>query len=496
MGRRHPRGDRPHDRRGRRHGQGLRAGDGADRASGCPGVDPREAEQRRRTRDHRLGTGARNPRATAVAGRRPPRGRIGSPSLARPRRRDGHPGGRRVRVSVPRWLIVSLAAVFSAYHLVLAVASLDRFTDPLPVVACMVLYAAATVAVLWPSRHVIMPVWLASFCLAVSIVLPLVVTSELDSSVKNGYATWYVAAVGTLMVIVSTRRRQGFAWLGVGFMAAHGVLWAGAEQIADLGIVGSVVWVAFSHAMSSTLTRAGRETREFILAEHEAADWQAAQEAHVNERQYRLLQTGRTARPMLQTIVDRHGDLTAAERQECLNLEGAIRDEIRGRRLLDDDVRHEVMAARRRGGRRQPPRRGRPRRPRANGSAAGPCRARRGPPRLARRSHHRPDRPGRGRRRRHGRRARFAGPVVERPRPGRLGRRGRGRRRRRGAALAADPPLGPLIIHRAASRQGRGRRKGRTIVRPFRDPESGRQPECRPDSPRQEATTHVVLLVV
>jgi len=244
-----------------------------------------------------------------------------------------------MRVSVPRWLIVSLAAVFSAYHLVLAAASVDRVADPLPVLACMGLYAAATVAVLWPSRHVIMPVWMASFCLAVSIVLPLVVTSQLDASVKNGYATWYVAAVGTLMVIVSTRRRQGFAWLGVGFMAVHGVLWAGVQQIAELGIVGSVVWVAFSHAMSSTLTRAGRETREFILAEHEAADWQAAQEAHVNERQYRLLQT----------IVRRHGDLTPDERRECLNLEGAIRDEIRGRRLLDDDVRREVMAARRRG---------------------------------------------------------------------------------------------------------------------------------------------------
>ena len=254
-----------------------------------------------------------------------------------------------MRVSVPRWLIVSLAAVFSAYHLVLAAASVDRVADPLPVLACMALYAAATVAVLWPTKHMIMPVWMASFCLAVSIVLPLVVTSQLDSSVKNGYATWYVAAVGTLMVIVSTRRRQGFAWFGVGFMAVHGVLWAGVQQIAELGIVGSVVWVAFSHAMSSTLTRAGRETREFILAEHEAADWQAAQEAHVNERQYRLLQTGRTARPMLQTIVRRHGDLTPDERQECLNLEGAIRDEIRGRRLLDDDVRREVMAARRRG---------------------------------------------------------------------------------------------------------------------------------------------------
>jgi hypothetical protein len=132
-------------------------------------------------------------------------------------------------------------------------------------------------------------------------------------------------------------------------MAVQGVAWAGVSQIADLGIVGSVSWVAFSHAISSTLTRAGRETREFILAEHEAADWQAAQEAHVNERQYRLLQTGRTARPMLQAIVSQSGDLSPEQRQESLHLEGAIRDEIRGRRLLDDEVRREVMAARRRG---------------------------------------------------------------------------------------------------------------------------------------------------
>ncbi|NII50154.1 hypothetical protein [Frigoribacterium endophyticum] len=254
-----------------------------------------------------------------------------------------------MRVSVPRWLIVLLAAVFSGYHLVLAAVSLDRFDDPWPVVACMVVYVVVTVMVLWPSGRARMPVWLAAFALAVSVVMPLLVTSQLDPSQKNGYATWYVAAIGTLMVIVATRRRQGFAWLGVGFMAVHGVTWGGLGAVADLGVVGSVSWVAFAHAMTATLTRAGRETREFILAEHEAADWQAAQEAHVNERQYRLLQTSRTARPMLQEIVAQGGDLTPEQRQECLHLEGAIRDEIRGRRLLDDDVRREVMAARRRG---------------------------------------------------------------------------------------------------------------------------------------------------
>ncbi|AMM21731.1 hypothetical protein AX769_18230 [Frondihabitans sp. PAMC 28766] len=259
-----------------------------------------------------------------------------------------------MNVKLPRWLPVGLAALFSLYHLLLAAVSLSIPSDPVPVIVCMVLYAVATAVVLWPdkSKNLLLPVWMACLALAVAVILPLAVASQLDPhrAGGNGYATWYVAAVGTLMVIVSTRRRQGFAWVGVGFLVLHSVIWSGNfAELANLGVVGSVSWVAISHALQATLSRASRDTREFIRAEQEAADWQAAQEAHVNERQFRLLQTGRTARPMLQRIVATGGDLSPEERQECLNLEGAIRDEIRGRRLLSDDVRREVMAARRRG---------------------------------------------------------------------------------------------------------------------------------------------------
>ncbi|ROQ36667.1 hypothetical protein EDF46_3210 [Frondihabitans sp. PhB188] len=259
-----------------------------------------------------------------------------------------------MNVKLPRWLPIGLAGIFSLYHLLLAFVSLEVPRNPVPVLICMALYAAATIVALYPnkSKSLTMPVWIACLCLAVSIILPLAVASQLDPHRPggNGYATWYVAAVGTLMVIVSTRRRHGFAWAGVGFLVVHSVVWSGTfADVASLGVVGSVSWVGISHALQVTLARASRDTREFIRAEQEAADWQAAQEAHVNERQFRLLQTGRTARPMLQRIVAAGGDLTEAERQECLNLEGAIRDEIRGRRLLSDDVRHEVMAARRRG---------------------------------------------------------------------------------------------------------------------------------------------------
>ncbi|BDZ51575.1 hypothetical protein GCM10025867_38160 [Frondihabitans sucicola] len=259
-----------------------------------------------------------------------------------------------MNVKLPRWLPIGLAALFSLYHLLLAAVSLDMPTHAGPVVVTMVLYAIATALVLYPtkSRNLTLPVWMACVALAVAVILPLVVASQLDPhrTGGNGYATWYVAAVGTLMVIVSTRRRHGFAWFGVGFLVVHSVIWSGNfAELASLGVVGSVSWVGISHALQATLARASRDTREFIRAEQEAADWQAAQEAHVNERQFRLLQTGRTARPMLQRIVATGGDLSPEERQECLNLEGAIRDEIRGRRLLSDDVRREVMAARRRG---------------------------------------------------------------------------------------------------------------------------------------------------
>jgi hypothetical protein len=255
-------------------------------------------------------------------------------------------------ISIPRYIIVALAAVFSGYHLLLAVYSIDIPRDKGPFIAAMVLYAIATTMSLWPSKGGIrMPWWMAAFNVAVSVALPLLVTGELDvhGSVGSDYSTWYPAAIGTLMVITSTRRRHLFAWIGVASLAVQTTIWAGPGALATLGVVGSIVWVAVSHVLSSSLARIGRDAQQFVEAGREAAEWQAAQEAHLFERQFRLRQTNRMALPMLRQIVASRGDLTDDQRQECIYLEGAIRDEIRGRKLLNDRVRDQVMRARRRG---------------------------------------------------------------------------------------------------------------------------------------------------
>ncbi|KZE93692.1 hypothetical protein AVP42_01699 [Agromyces sp. NDB4Y10] len=252
-------------------------------------------------------------------------------------------------ISVPRWLLLVLGALFSAYHVVLGIYSLDKPASPWPAVAALVLYATATALSLWPARRARMPDWLAALNLGVSIVLPLLVTSQLDASDDNGYATWYVAAVGTLMTITAARRQLVAAWLGVIALAVQTVIWAGPLALGQLGVVGSIVWVAIAHMLSSALAGAARSTRRYVQAEREAAAWQAAQDAHLFEGRMRLAQTQRIAAPMLRRIADGDHELTEAERRECRTLEAAIRDEIRGRMLLTDGVRRSVKEARDRG---------------------------------------------------------------------------------------------------------------------------------------------------
>jgi hypothetical protein len=193
-----------------------------------------------------------------------------------------------VIVTVPRALIIGLAAIFSAYHLLLALVSIDVPRQKGPYIAAMVLYAVATALSLWLSRTPRMPTWLGAFNVVVAVVVPLLVTSQVDSTVQGSYAAWHTAAIGTLMVITSTRRRHAFAWMGIAALIVQTIAWAGPGGLVTFGVIGSTAWVAVSHALSLSLAKAGRDTRQYALAEREAVEWRAAQEAHVSERQFRL----------------------------------------------------------------------------------------------------------------------------------------------------------------------------------------------------------------
>lgn len=252
-------------------------------------------------------------------------------------------------ISLNRYTMIALAAAFSFYHVVRGLLTLPQAESPWPSLAAMVLYLAATVIALWPSSPTAMPPWLAAFCLATAVSVPLLVTSQLDPSVNNGYATWHVSAIGTLMTITVVRRQEIVGWIGVIFLTVQSVVWCGLGTSMEIGITGSLMWVLVAGVLTRSLAKVGHDAQTLTVAEQEAAKWQAAQDAHEQERRTRLEQTGKRALPILRDIILAGGELSEAQRIECRVLEAGLRDEIRGRRLLNDRVRNSVLAARRRG---------------------------------------------------------------------------------------------------------------------------------------------------
>jgi hypothetical protein len=253
-------------------------------------------------------------------------------------------------IAIPRLLLVGLAAIFSSFHLVLGVSALDVPSNPWPGVVAMVLYAVATALSLFPLRSVRMPVGVAAGNVAVSAVSLILVLPQLDPDAENGYATWIIGAIGTLMTITVVRQRALFAWTGIVVMVLGILVWTRDPlQLPELGVIGGPIWVGIGQAATMAIVRATRDARLFELAEQRAAEWEAQEEAEFYERRVRLGQMDRVVAPMLRAVIAAEGRLSADQRQECLHLEAAMRDEIRGRRLLDDRVRQEVLEARRRG---------------------------------------------------------------------------------------------------------------------------------------------------
>ncbi|MBX9719015.1 MAG: hypothetical protein K2X36_09280, partial [Microbacteriaceae bacterium] len=99
-----------------------------------------------------------------------------------------------MRIGVPRALIVTMAAIFSAYHIVLGLYTIDTPADPLPVLAAMVFYATATTVSLLPGQPERMPTWMAAANVLVSILMTVLITPQLDvgpDAAPLGYDTWY-----------------------------------------------------------------------------------------------------------------------------------------------------------------------------------------------------------------------------------------------------------------------------------------------------------------
>jgi hypothetical protein len=201
-----------------------------------------------------------------------------------------------------------------------------------------------------PSRRRRLPLWTTVLAVAVAVLVPnAIFYAVAPESRTQPFATWVIGAIGALMTIVMVRRRPWMAWIGLVLAGASISLWIGLLPALALGLVGSIVWVAAAQLLMIALDRAARDTVQLAELQQAASAWQASQSGRQRERRVQVQRALQIAGPILGRTIETGGNLRPAERLEARLAEGRLRDELRGPRLLDDGVRAELEAARRRG---------------------------------------------------------------------------------------------------------------------------------------------------
>ncbi|MFT4221294.1 MAG: hypothetical protein QM611_12385 [Microbacterium sp.] len=266
-----------------------------------------------------------------------------------------------------RNVLIGLAVAFTAYLGVRGLLGLGSVESPLIIIATLAVYVAGTWVCLLVQRpgearsarveqpvHATpasrLPLGAAIAALFVAAVVPTGIALGVGESVRaEPFATWYIGGIGALMTIVMVRRRPWFAWAGMVLLTAACSAWIGLLLALALGLVGSLMWVTAAQLLVYAIDRAVSDTERLAELQQAASAWQASQAGRQRERRVQVQRALALAGPVLTRVVRSGGHLDEEGRASARLAEGRLRDELRGPRLLDDDVRAALEAARRRG---------------------------------------------------------------------------------------------------------------------------------------------------
>jgi hypothetical protein len=195
-----------------------------------------------------------------------------------------------------------------------------------------------------------LPIWICVVALLTALVTPTAVALAVVPEARTLlFANWYIGGLGALMTIVMVGRRPLMAWAGTVLLTLGSATWMGLLPALGVGLVGSLMWVTAAQLSVFSLDRAAKDTAHLADLQQAASAWQASQAGRQRERRVRVQGALEVAGPVLARVVLSGGDLTNSDRVEARLAEGRLRDELRGPRLLDDDVRAALEAARRAG---------------------------------------------------------------------------------------------------------------------------------------------------
>jgi len=252
-------------------------------------------------------------------------------------------------IQISRYLLIISSSLYAFYHAALGVIWLSQYPQPLLAILALLIYLSCVIPTIMAFGSLALPAFMSILNLAAASFIPVLINSQIDSSLAGTYATWYVAAVATLMAATAIRQQRVISWLGLGVMVSQVIAWGGVGSITTTGVIGAAALVFAGQAISTGLSRTAREAQAFADRASREASEMAATTAMREQRKAQSAQTLRRALPILRRITEAQGELSDADRHEARLLESELRDEIRGRNLINDRTRQAIRRARERG---------------------------------------------------------------------------------------------------------------------------------------------------
>lgn len=252
-------------------------------------------------------------------------------------------------INLQRIAVSLVAILFGVFHAVLGALSWEQYNDVLLLATSIAIYLVTLTLSVVLRSGLSMGWVLAVVALIGGLATALTANAGIGEGETGTYASWYVGGMGVLLGIVAVRGQALFAWLGSVLITLVVIGAAGVGGILTAGVVGMVVLIAAGQGTARALARADRELAELQASEKASQIAITSAESSARERRNRLQNVLKLALPALSFISAKSGKLNASEREELINLEANLRDEIRGRLLVNPEMREAVTAARGRG---------------------------------------------------------------------------------------------------------------------------------------------------
>lgn len=242
--------------------------------------------------------------------------------------------------------IASVLPFIYALYLPIQSMFLPGFASRYLEIIALVIYVYAATASLLLFRGLQLPRWQAFLSLGAALAMPTLVIAQRELIDDHAVGAWVV--MGTALILTATAVRQQAKLALIGLTVLIGVLIVeyGQGALATAGLAGALVFVLAGLAVSRGIARATRESEKFRAKEIETRTKIAEIEAASRERQQQLSQVLGTAVPLLSVIKDSQGPLNEDLRQSAKLVEATLRDNLRGRELLNGAMSREVQRLR------------------------------------------------------------------------------------------------------------------------------------------------------